>query len=124
MSTAQQERAQFGVAGMGVMGQSLALNVADHGFRTAVWDRHPERFDELRQKGAPAHLKGHATLKEFVSALERPRRILLMVTAGAGAAESTGHRRQPAPRSPRLGGWASALPRARRPPVCRKPGRL
>jgi 6-phosphogluconate dehydrogenase len=83
MTTAQQERAQFGVAGMGVMGQSLALNVADKGFRVAVWDRHPERFDELRQKGAPTHLQGHAALKDFVSALERPRRILLMVTAGA-----------------------------------------
>jgi 6-phosphogluconate dehydrogenase len=83
MSTAQQERSQFGVAGMGVMGQSLALNVADKGFRTAVWDRHPERFDELRQKGAPAHLKGYGALEDFVAALERPRRILLMVTAGA-----------------------------------------
>ena len=75
--------AQFGVAGMGVMGQSLALNVADRGFRVAVWDRHPERFDELRQKGAPASLQGYAELKDFVAALERPRRILLMVTAGA-----------------------------------------
>ena len=85
MTTAQgqQGRAQFGVAGMGVMGQSLALNVADHGYRVAVWDRHPERFDELRQKGAPESLKGHARLEDFVAALERPRRILLMVTAGA-----------------------------------------
>jgi 6-phosphogluconate dehydrogenase len=81
MTTGQS--AQFGVAGMGVMGQSLALNVADRGFRVAVWDRHPERFDDLRQKGAPASLQGHAELKDFVAALERPRRILLMVTAGA-----------------------------------------
>jgi 6-phosphogluconate dehydrogenase len=86
MTTAQgpkQGDAQFGVAGMGVMGQSLALNVADHGFRVAVWDRHPERFEDLRTKGAPESLKGYAELKDFVAALERPRRILLMVTAGA-----------------------------------------
>jgi len=86
MTTAQgakQGGAQFGVAGMGVMGQSLALNVADHGFRVAVWDRHPERFDEMRKKGAPESLQGYAELKDFVAALERPRRILLMVTAGA-----------------------------------------
>jgi 6-phosphogluconate dehydrogenase len=78
-----QEGARFGVAGMGVMGQSLALNVADHGFRVAVWDRHPERLEDLRHKGAPENLTGHAELKDFVAALERPRRILLMVTAGA-----------------------------------------
>src|SRR5687768_10364568 len=86
MTTAQgpkQAGAQFGVAGMGVMGQSLALNVADHGFKVAVWDRHPERFEDLRTKGAPESLKGYAELKDFVAALERPRRILLMVTAGA-----------------------------------------
>ena len=86
MTTAQgakQGGAQFGVAGMGVMGQSLALNVADHGFRVAVWDRHPERFDEMRKKGAPESLQGYAELKDFVAALERPRRIMLMVTAGA-----------------------------------------
>ncbi|MGZ3460712.1 MAG: NADP-dependent phosphogluconate dehydrogenase [Archangium sp.] len=80
---AQQGRAQFGVAGMGVMGQSLALNVADHGFRVAVWDRHTERFDELRKKGAPASLQGYGSLEELVASLERPRRIMLMVTAGA-----------------------------------------
>ena len=78
-----QGRAQFGVAGMGVMGQNLALNVADHGFRVAVWDRYPETFDTQRKKGAPASLQSHASLEEFVASLERPRRILLMVTAGA-----------------------------------------
>jgi 6-phosphogluconate dehydrogenase len=76
------QSAQFGVVGMGVMGQSIALNIADHGFRVAVRDRKPERFDTLRRKGAPESLQGYVELKEFVAALERPRRILLMVTAG------------------------------------------
>ncbi|ATB30923.1 NADP-dependent phosphogluconate dehydrogenase [Melittangium boletus] len=85
MSTARSsgELAQFGVLGMGVMGQSLALNVADRGFRVSVWDIEPKRFDDVRAKGAPASLQGHAALEDFVASLERPRRILMMVTAGA-----------------------------------------
>ncbi len=79
----QREQAQFGVLGMGVMGQNLALNVADQGVRVAVWDIEPKRFEDLKQKGAPPSLHGHAALEDFVAALERPRRILMMVTAGA-----------------------------------------
>jgi 6-phosphogluconate dehydrogenase len=75
--------AQFGVAGMGVMGAALALNIADHGFRVTVWDRHPERIDEMHQKYGHPEVKGTASLEEFVRRLERPRRVLLMVTAGA-----------------------------------------
>ncbi|MCE9672267.1 NADP-dependent phosphogluconate dehydrogenase [Myxococcus stipitatus] len=75
--------AQFGVAGMGVMGAALALNIADHGFRVTVWDRHPERIDEMHRQHGHPQISGTASLEEFVSRLERPRRILLMVTAGA-----------------------------------------
>jgi 6-phosphogluconate dehydrogenase len=75
--------AQFGVAGMGVMGAALALNIADHGFRVTVWDRHLERIDEMHQKYGHPEVKGTASLEEFVQRLERPRRVLLMVTAGA-----------------------------------------
>ncbi|MBZ4415392.1 NADP-dependent phosphogluconate dehydrogenase [Myxococcus sp. RHSTA-1-4] len=75
--------AQFGVAGMGVMGAALALNIADHGFRVTVWDRHIERVDEMHTKYGHPEVKGTASLEEFVQRLERPRRVLLMVTAGA-----------------------------------------
>ncbi|NVJ26137.1 NADP-dependent phosphogluconate dehydrogenase [Myxococcus sp. AM011] len=78
-----QTGAQFGVAGMGVMGAALALNIADHGFRVTAWDRHPERIDEMHKKYGHPEIKGTASLEEFVSRLERPRRILLMITAGA-----------------------------------------
>ncbi|WP_164008317.1 NADP-dependent phosphogluconate dehydrogenase [Pyxidicoccus trucidator] len=75
--------AQFGVAGMGVMGAALALNIADHGFRVTAWDRHVERIDEMHKKHGHPEVKGTASLEEFVQRLERPRRVLLMVTAGA-----------------------------------------
>lgn len=75
--------AQFGVAGMGVMGASLALNIADHGFRVAVWDRHAERIDEMHRKHGHPEVWGTESLEAFVQRLERPRKVLLMVTAGA-----------------------------------------
>src|SRR5215213_7983891 len=75
--------AQIGVAGMGVMGLNLALNLADHGFKVAIWDRHPEKTQELLGKNARADLRGEPELEGFVRSLARPRRILLMVTAGA-----------------------------------------
>ena len=74
---------QFGVAGMGVMGANIALNIADRGFKVAAWDRHPEKIDAVHAKYGHPEMKGTGSLAEFVQMLERPRRILLMVTAGA-----------------------------------------
>ncbi len=73
--------AQFGMIGLAVMGSNLALNVADHGFRVAVWNREPE----TTKKFVAAHpgMTGTTTLQEFVAALERPRRIMMMIKAGA-----------------------------------------
>ncbi|MBF5042976.1 NADP-dependent phosphogluconate dehydrogenase [Aggregicoccus sp. 17bor-14] len=75
--------AQFGVAGMGVMGQNLALNLADHGFQVATWDIRPEALKAFLGKNARPDLRGDPSLEGFVRSLARPRRILLMVTAGA-----------------------------------------
>ncbi len=76
------EAASFGVIGIGVMGSNLARNVRDHGFPVAVWDLDPGRtqkfVDEERGRAVGAH-----TLAELIAALERPRRILAMVPAGA-----------------------------------------
>ncbi|HVV84646.1 MAG TPA: NADP-dependent phosphogluconate dehydrogenase [Kofleriaceae bacterium] len=72
---------QVGVLGVGVMGRNLAWNMADHGYTVAVWNREPEMMAEVLA-AAPGRLHGTATLQEFVGALERPRRILIMITAG------------------------------------------
>ncbi len=74
---------QFGLIGMDVMGQSLALNVESKGFSVAVFNRTGEKtkkFIDERCQGK--NLVGTYDLKEFAAALERPRRIMLMVKAG------------------------------------------
>jgi 6-phosphogluconate dehydrogenase len=73
--------AQFAMIGMGVMGRNLALNVLDRGFRVAVYDRHAEQLDRAVQESG-GRLRGCTTLAELAEALERPRRIMLMIPAG------------------------------------------
>ena len=77
-------KADFGVIGLAVMGQNLVLNVEDKGFSVAVFNRTAERtreFAEGRARGK--RIIPTYTLEEFVDSLERPRRILIMVKAGA-----------------------------------------
>ena len=77
------QRYEFGVAGLAVMGGNLALNLANHGFRVAVWNRGWEKTEALLARAPEAGFGGFRTPGEFVAALERPRRIILMVQAGA-----------------------------------------
>jgi 6-phosphogluconate dehydrogenase len=74
---------QFAVVGLAVMGQNLALNIERNGFPVAVYNRtHSRTRDFLEGPAAGRDVKGAQTLAELVSALERPRRVLLMVKAG------------------------------------------
>ena len=74
---------QFGMIGLGVMGSNLALNVADHGFSVAVWNREPETTRLFIKEHGEMNLTPAETLEDFVAALERPRRIMLLIKAGA-----------------------------------------
>ncbi len=74
--------AQFGIVGLGVMGQNLALNVHDHGYTVAVWNLEPEMLDEFLSRNPGPGFTGTRSLKEFTDALIRPRRILMMIKAG------------------------------------------
>lgn len=74
----------IGVIGRGVMCENLALNVTDHGFRVALWNHTEAKVESLIQRSGPNRKWiGTRTLAEFVAALSRPRRILLMIKAGA-----------------------------------------
>lgn len=73
---------QVGVIGLAVMGRNLALNIADHGYSVAAYNRSPEKTQELLEEAKGKDLIGTYSLKEFVEALETPRKIILMVKAG------------------------------------------
>jgi len=76
-------KAQFGMIGLAVMGSNLALNVEEHGFSVAVWNFEPERVDSFLHENEGKQFTGTKTLEDFVAALERPRRIMMMIKAGA-----------------------------------------
>ena len=76
--------ADIGLIGLAVMGQNLALNLHDHGFRVAVHNRTTERITEyLAGPAAGTTIMGADSIAGLAAALARPRRILLMVKAGA-----------------------------------------
>ncbi len=75
--------AHFGLIGLGVMGENLVLNAERNGFSSVVYNRTVAKTEAfLAGRGAGKDISGAATLEEFVAALERPRRILMMVKAG------------------------------------------
>lgn len=79
------EPANIGLIGLGTMGASLALNIAEKGFRIAVWNLEPEgttRF--LARAGAlTSQIVATRTLAELVAAIKPPRAIILLIPAGA-----------------------------------------
>ena len=77
------KKCDIGVIGLGVMGRNLALNIADHGFAVAGYDRDREKVDSLENERKTTHTIRSATdIKQFVGLLEKPRAVLLMVPTG------------------------------------------
>ncbi|MFM8296468.1 MAG: decarboxylating NADP(+)-dependent phosphogluconate dehydrogenase [Microcystaceae cyanobacterium] len=74
----------FGVIGLAVMGENLALNVESRGFPIAVFNRTAAKTQEfMAHRAQGKDIKAAYTIEEFVKTLERPRKILVMVKAGA-----------------------------------------
>lgn len=68
------------------MGQNLALNIADHGFRISVYNRTTATMEKFvaENPNTPGGLAGFASLADFVASLKRPRRVIILVKAGPG----------------------------------------
>jgi 6-phosphogluconate dehydrogenase len=83
MAATGQATAQIGVTGLGVMGRNLARNFARHGYTVALHNRTASRVtDMVKQFGDEGEFVPTQTAGEFVQALERPRRLVVMVNAG------------------------------------------
>ncbi len=74
----------IGLIGLAVMGQNLALNIADHGFQISVYNRTTEKTDKFvaENPATPGGVIGTATLPQFVQSLAKPRKMVILVQAG------------------------------------------
>lgn len=75
---------QIGIAGLAVMGENLVLNMASKGFSVAVYNRTSSKTEKfVNGRGKNALIGGFTEIGQFVASLERPRRIMMMLKAGA-----------------------------------------
>jgi 6-phosphogluconate dehydrogenase len=82
------ELADIGLIGLAVMGENFALNMESKGFRVAVHNRTVARVDEfLNGRARGKRFTGARSLQEFVGALQRPRKIMMLVKAGSAVDE-------------------------------------
>ena len=76
-------QADIGLIGLAVMGQNLVLNMNDHGFKVAVFNRTVAKVDAFLEGPAKGtNVVGTHSLEEFIKSLKRPRKVMLMVKAG------------------------------------------
>ena len=84
MTTAE-GTAQIGVVGLAVMGSNIARNFANNGHTVAVYNRTTAKTEKFMEDfGETGNFVPSETIADFVKSLERPRRALIMVQAGAG----------------------------------------
>jgi 6-phosphogluconate dehydrogenase len=78
-----QPRYEIGMVGLGVMGRNFLLNMADHGFSVAGYDKDLAKVEALRQESKDRGVRGAADIKEFIALLRKPRTVMMLVPAGA-----------------------------------------
>jgi len=80
--SATTDKYAFGMIGLGVMGRSLLLNMADHGFAVAGHDKDAGKVSSLNEEAGDRKAKGFGDVKEFIASLTTPRAIMMLVPAG------------------------------------------
>ena len=76
-------RMDIGMIGMAVMGSNMALNMADHGFKVACYNYTPDLTEQVLKAHPHENMIGYYDLKDFVKSLKKPRRIMMLIMAGA-----------------------------------------
>jgi len=76
------ERHEIGMIGFGVMGRNMLLNMADHGFPVAGYDKDPGKVEALQKESAEHDIHSAANIKDFIGLIRRPRAIMMLVPAG------------------------------------------
>ena len=77
-------QADIGLIGLAVMGQNLVLNMDDHGFTVAVYNRTTSKVDDfINGEAKGRNIIGTHSIEELIDALKPPRRVMLMVRAGS-----------------------------------------
>ena len=71
------------MVGLGVMGRNLVLNMADHGFPVAGYDKDQSKVEVLRKESADLTVRGAVSIIDFIALLRKPRAIMMLVPAGA-----------------------------------------
>ncbi len=78
------KQADIGVVGLAVMGENLILNMESKGFRVACYNRTTSKVDGfLADRARGKNISGYHDLESFCQSLEKPRKVMLMVKAGA-----------------------------------------
>ncbi|HWJ20058.1 MAG TPA: NADP-dependent phosphogluconate dehydrogenase [Geobacterales bacterium] len=78
-----QQQYEIGMVGLGVMGRNLVLNMADHGFLVAGYDKDQTKVEALRKESADLTVRGATSIIDFIALLRKPRAIMMLVPAGA-----------------------------------------
>lgn len=82
MTHQQKSQSQIGMIGLGVMGRNLLLNMADHGFTVAGYDKDTDKVKSLREESQERNIHAADDIQHFISLLSRPRAVMLLVPAG------------------------------------------
>ena len=82
------KKADIGLIGLAVMGENLVMNMESKGFTVAVYNRHTEKVDKfIAGRAAGKNIIGTHSLEQLVAALEKPRKVFMMVKAGSAVDE-------------------------------------
>jgi 6-phosphogluconate dehydrogenase len=77
-----ERKMDIGMVGLGVMGRNLVLNMADHGYSVAGFDKDESKVQALQAEAGDRDVRGAGTIEEFIGLLRTPRAVMMLVPAG------------------------------------------